>query len=48
MIFGAAAFLIYASVISSALFRKTYSVLTTTAAALIVWIALAFGTRLLI
>ena len=48
MILGAAAFLIYACLVSRVLFRGTFPVLPTTMIALIAWIGLALGLRLLI
>lgn len=48
MILGAAAFLIYACLVSRVLFRGTFPVLPTTTIALIAWIGLAVGLRFLI
>jgi len=48
MILGAAAFLIYACLVSRVLFRKNFPVLPTTTIALVAWIGLALGLRLLI
>lgn len=48
MIVGAAAFLIYAWLVSRVLFRGTFPVIPTTAIALFVWIGLALGLRILI
>ena len=42
MIFGAAAFSIYAVTVSRTLFRTNYGVVTTTAIALIAWLGIAF------
>jgi uncharacterized membrane protein (GlpM family) len=47
MIFGAAAFFIYASLMSRALFRERYPVLLTSAAGLVAWVALAMGIKIL-
>jgi hypothetical protein len=43
MIFGAAAFLIYACIVSRTLFRTRHGVLATTAVALIAWFGIALG-----
>jgi hypothetical protein len=48
MILGAAAFLIYACLVSRALFRGTFPVIPTTTFALAVWIGLALGLRALV
>jgi hypothetical protein len=48
MILGAIAFLIYAWLVSRALFRRNFLVLPTTSIGLVAWIALALALRLLI
>lgn len=48
MIFGAAAFLIYAVIVSRTLFRTNHDVLTTTAIALITWFGIAFVIKALL
>jgi Protein of unknown function (DUF3147) len=42
MIFGAAAFLIYAVIVSPTLFRTNHDVLSTTAVSLIAWFGITF------
>jgi hypothetical protein len=48
MLLGAAAFLIYACLVSRVLFRGTFPVVPTTTIALLGWIGLALGLRFLI
>lgn len=48
MILGAAAFSVYACLVSRALFRGTFPVIPTTTIALAVWFGLALGLKVLI